>query len=66
MSKGFKVWLIKRKGADYWGNYFPSMEFELPNGDTVYAQKCFYRKKDAVAYMKAKGYPDFYEVVGKQ
>lgn len=59
-----KIWLIKRKGADYWANYM--MDYELTVGeDKMYAQLCFYRKKDAVAYLKAKSYKNFYEVVGK-
>ena len=60
-----KIWVIKRKGADYWGNYMPDKELELSDGTTMYAQLCFYRKKDAVKYLKAKEYPEFYEVVGK-
>lgn len=60
-----KIWLIKRKGADYWGNYTPSHDIELTDGTKMYAQLCFYRKKDAVAYLKAKDYNEFFEVVGK-
>ena len=60
-----KIWVIKHKGADYWGNYTPEKELELPDGTTLYAQLCFYRKKDAVAYLKAKNYHEYYEVVGK-
>ena len=60
-----KIWLIKHKGADYWGNYVNNLEIELTDGNKIYAQYCFYRKKDAVAYLKARDYPEIYEVVGK-
>jgi len=65
-----KIWLIKYKGADYWGNYRHSREIEIDNNGkttTVYADLCFYRKKDAVLYLKAKlgEAAEFYEVVGK-
>lgn len=66
-----KIWIIKHKGADYWGNYRHSREIEITdNGETktIYADLCFYRKKDAVLYMKAKldTALEYYEVVGKE
>lgn len=60
-----KVWLIKHKGADYWGNYRMDREITLSNGTKMYAQLCFYRKKDAKAYLETMEYKDLYEIVGK-
>lgn len=65
-----KVWVIKHKGPDYWGNYRHTREIEISDHGkltTVYADLCFYRKKDAVLYMKAElgTALEFYEVVGK-
>ena len=56
------VWLIKHKGANYWGNYTHDREITIDD-KIFYAQLCFYRRKDAQAYLKAKEYSDFYEVV---
>ena len=60
-----KIWLIKHTGADWFGNYRHDREIELADGSILYSQLCFYRKKDAVAYLKTLTYPEFYEVVGK-
>lgn len=62
-----KLWVIKRKGADYWGNYMHSREIEYSDGTTTYAQLCFYRKKDAVKYLNTnyEKVKDYFEVVGK-
>lgn len=71
MSK-MKIWVIKRKGADYLGSYPLQREITITeNGTdkTIYADTCFYRKKDAELYLKAKlgDYAEyFFEVVGKQ
>lgn len=59
-----KIWLVKHKGADYWGNYTHTVLMTV-DGKEVYGQVCFYRKKDAVAYLKEMDYPEYYEVVGK-
>jgi hypothetical protein len=65
-----KIWIIKHRGADWWGNYRHSREIEITdNGETrtIYADLCFYRKKDAELYLKAKmgEATEFYEVTGK-
>ena len=57
------IWLIKHKGANYWDNYIMDREITLTDDTKFYAQLCFYRRKDAQAYLKAKNYPEFYEVV---
>lgn len=60
-----KIWLIKHKGADWWGNYRNDYEITLEDGTKIYSQLCFYRKKDALAYLKTRSYPEYLEVVGK-
>lgn len=65
-----KIWVIKSKGADYWGNYRLSREITIDdNGEekTIYADLYFYRKKDALLYLKASygEAVEYYEVVGK-
>ncbi len=59
-----KIWLIKHKGADYWVKYMPDYNITINNTE-INAQLCFYRKKDAQAYLDTKSYKEFYEVVGK-
>ena len=56
------IWLIKYKGANYWGNYIHDREITIDD-KTFYAQLCFYRRKDAQAYLKALSYAEFYEVI---
>jgi len=56
------IWLIKHKGANYWGNYMHDKEITIDD-KTLYAQLCFYRRKDAQAYLKALLYAEFYEVI---
>ena len=56
------IWLIKHKGANYWGNYMHDTEITIDD-KTLYAQLCFYRRKDAQAYLKALSYSEFYEVI---
>lgn len=62
-----KIWVIKHKGADYWGNYRMDREITLSDETVIYAQLCFYRKKDALKYLNTldDSYKDSYEVVGK-
>lgn len=56
------IWLIKHKGANHWGNYMHNYELTIDN-KPLYAQLCFYRRKDAQAYLKTLSYPEFYEVI---
>lgn len=58
-----KIWIIKHKGKNWWGNM--GLDNEISDGNTtVNSQPCFYRRKDALWYMKTKKYTEFYEVVG--
>ena len=56
------VYLIKHKGADYWGNYRHSTEIEFSDGQTIYAYKAFHRLKDAKKYLVTLSHPEFYEI----
>ncbi len=57
------IWLVKRKGANYFGNYDVSTEIEFGDGTTIYAMKAFYRRKDAQKYIKGLTYNDHLEVI---
>lgn len=57
------LWLVKRTGADWWGNYMHDRELTFTDDTTVYAQMAFYRRKDATKYLKTLTYPEFYEVI---
>ena len=56
------VWLIKYRGANYWYDYIHDREITIDD-KTFYAQLCFYRRKDAQAYLKEKSYAEFYELL---
>lgn len=66
-----KIWIIKHKGATWFGNFMHNVTMEIiPTARQepykMYAQYCFYRRKDAVKYLKAN-YPeniDLFQVVG--
>ncbi len=47
-----KVWLIKHQGKNWLGNMMCAFEVKVDEKTVAYAQECFYRKKDAVAYLK--------------
>ena len=61
-----KIWLIKHKGANWWGNFLHEREIEFPDGEKIYSQNCFYRKKDAVKYRNSGRYHEFFEVVSAE
>ena len=61
-----KIWIIKRNGKTWWGNLLHSHELTYEDNDKAYAQLCFYRKKDAVKFLRTYRYPEFYEVVGAE
>lgn len=48
-----KVWLIKHRGKNWFGNMEHSHSVEIGK-DKFWAQLCFYRKKDATSYLHAK------------
>ena len=56
-------WVIKHKGADYWGNYMHDYELTFQDDSKVWAQLVFYRRKDAQKYLKNKDYGEYYEVM---
>ena len=57
-----KIWIVKHKGKTWWGNLV-ALTGEMTIGEnTFYYGNWFFRKKD-VAYMKAKKYQDYHEVV---
>ena len=60
-----KIWVIKRKGGDWWGNYMPDKKITIGE-QAIYAQLCFYKRKDAVLFLGTMEYPDSYEIVGKK
>jgi hypothetical protein len=43
-----KIWILKRRGKNWIGNM--PLSSELSN--KFYADYCFYRKKDAIEYLK--------------
>jgi hypothetical protein len=60
-----KIWIIKRKGPNWWGNMLHSTTITLlPKKKEFYAQYCFYKRKDAKAYLNAMRHKEYYEVVG--
>lgn len=60
-----KVWLIKRKGKSWWGNM--EMAYSLNIGkEKMYAQLCFYRRKDAVLYLKSIDHSEYWEVISAE
>ncbi len=56
-------WILKHKGADYWGNYMHSYEITFNDNEKVWADLIFYRRKDAQKYLKSKEYGQYYEVM---
>jgi hypothetical protein len=59
-----RVYIIKHKGANYWGNYRHDTEITFPNnGGTIYAGRYFFRKKDAKKYLGEEKYKEFFEIV---
>lgn len=61
-----KIWIIKNKGKNWFGNMLCTHAVSIEGKTIAYAQLCFYRKKDAVLYMKQEYKHDFYEVVGAE
>lgn len=60
-----RIYLIKIKGAVYWGNFRPEREIKFSDGKKIFADLCFFRKKDAHKYLHTLGYcKEFQEVVG--
>lgn len=56
------IYVIKHKGADWWGNYRHSYEIDFSDDSTIYAEYCFFRLKDAKKYLETRTYPELYEV----
>ena len=46
-----KVYFLKRKGKNTWGNMPCSKELTYPDTTKVYADLLFYRKKDAQVHL---------------
>ncbi len=62
-----KVWIIKHKGKTWWGNLVGyTSEVSFSDGTAVYAGKYFFKKKDALRFMKTWEYHEFYEVVSAE
>jgi len=60
-----KIWIIKHQGKSWWGNLTHDKEIELSDGSIIYAQFCFYRKKDAIKIMKTY-HNEYLEVVSAE
>jgi hypothetical protein len=59
-----RVFIIKHKGANTWGNMFFDRELTFSDGNTIHAGMLFFRKKDAQAYLRSLEFKEYYEVVG--
>lgn len=59
-----RVFIIKHKGATIWQNMYFNEEITFSDGNKINVGKLFFRKKDALAYLKALEYNEFYEVAG--
>jgi hypothetical protein len=57
-------YIIKHKGKTWIGNMIFDTSIRYANGEKVYAQYLFYRKKDALKYLKTFKYSECFEVIG--
>ena len=59
-----RIWIVKHKGKNWWGNMWLN-KMEFTNDEWVWSGYCFYRKKDAVKFLKAQGEDaEYYEIKG--
>jgi hypothetical protein len=63
-----KAWTIKHKGKTWIGNFVGLAHIvSFADGYRCYSGLFFFRKKDAVKYLKSScAYPELYEVVSLQ
>jgi hypothetical protein len=59
-----RAYTIKHKGKTIWQNMVFEKEIEFSDNEKVLVGFIFFRKKDAVKYLKTFYYPEFHEVVG--
>lgn len=59
-----RAYIIKHKGANNWYNMSLDRDIEFTDGTTIYAGYVFFRRKDALKYLKTLPYPEHKEVVG--
>lgn len=57
-----KLYIVKRKGANWWGNLLLYNTIEFSDGSYIYYEKCFHRKKDAKKYLDTFDYKEFFEI----
>lgn len=58
-----KIWIIKRKGANWWANLDFYSEMTIGK-ESFWVNQYFLRKRDALMYLKTRSYQEFFEVVG--
>ena len=59
-----RAYTIKRKGVATLGNMLFGQSITYNNGNKIYCDLLFYRKKDAQRYLKTFAFSDLFEVVG--
>lgn len=57
-----RVYIIKAKGGDWFGNYRDVHVQTLVGGEKIYVGECYYRLKDAKARMKSLGIEEYSEI----
>jgi len=58
-----KAYIIKNRGADWFGNYLDCGTMEFEDGNKVFVGYWFHRLKDAKKYLKTFTYPEFFEIM---
>jgi hypothetical protein len=59
-----RIYIIKHKGANIWQNTVTEQRIKINNEIEILAGYSFFRKKDALKYLKTFKYSEFFEVVG--
>ena len=57
-----KLYIVKRKGANWWGNLLLDRTMTFSDGVQVYFETAFHRKKYAKKYLDTIEYKDCFEI----
>jgi hypothetical protein len=59
-----RIFIIKNKGANIWQNFVTEKQLTFNDEVKILVGYVFFRKKDALKYLKTFKYSEFFEVVG--